>query len=168
MPRIVSQAQAPATDVRGPAPVAHQVRELTLRVEALEGGKLRISTDSARGWSMVVANSHALTAAVGAAFNEAQVAAYARAHGERYDLDELTDPVDGDPMAPPRARPRRARSGEETGWGRHQRRPDTLDPADWVKLPDGRWQSPGGARWRADSELGKRVVARRKAAGLPI
>lgn len=168
IPMIRNQASAEPTAVRGPAPIAHQVRELHLRIEALPGGKLRVSTESARGWSMVVANSHALTAAVGQAFNEAQVAAYARAHGERYDLDELTEPVPGDPLAPERRRPRRPRSSEETGWGASQRRPDTLDPADWVKLPDGRWQSPGGARWKPDSQMGQRVIARRKAAGLPI
>lgn len=167
-PQIGSQAQTPTTAVRGPAAVGHQVRELSLRVEALPNGALRVSTESARGWAAVVRTSMQLTAAIQEAFTEAQVAAYARAHGQRYDLDELTDPIPGDPLAPPRARPRRRRNNETEGWGMNQRRPDTLDPTEWVLLSDGRWQSPGGQRWRPESQMAQRVVARRKAEGLPV
>lgn len=153
--------------VRGPAPVPHQVREVTLRVESLPDGGLRVSTAQARGWAMVARNERELNRAVSAAFTEAQVAAYSRWRGERYDLDELTEPVAGDPMAPERSPARRRRNGHEVGWGRNQRRPDAHSPEDWVKLPDGRWQSPGGKSWSADSALVQRVVARRQQFNLP-
>ena len=166
--RIENQTHAVPGQVRGPAPQRHQVREVTLRIESLPTGQLRVSTPAARGWAMVVSSQHELSRAVTSAFTEAQCAAYSRWRGERYDLDDLTEPMEGDPLAPPRPPARRRRNTGAVGWGRNQQRPDTHDADAWTKLPDGRWQSPKGKRWKPDTMMAQRVVARRVAAGLPV
>lgn len=144
----------------------HQVRTLDVRVERLDDGKMRVSTPSARGWA-AVANNHAqLADCVRQAFTEAQIAAYARWRGERTELDALTDPVRGDALAPPRARVRRARNPSPIGWGRNQQRPDLADPGEWKKMPDGRWESPGGKLYRPETLMVRRVLERRRVAGL--
>lgn len=165
---IRSELDSKPGQLKGPGPTLHQVRELTLRVESLDTGALRVSTPSARGWAMVVRSQHELSRAVTAAFTEAQCAAYSRWRGERYDLDHLTDPLKGDPLAPPRRRARtKPKPEKDVGWGRnHQRRPDTHPPEAWVKLPNGSWQSPAGYTHGPDTLMGRRVAARRKLAGL--
>lgn len=160
--------QTHTTGMPGAAPVPHQVREVTLRVESLPSGRLRVSTPAARGWAMVVTSRAQLTQAVQAAFNEAQCAAYATWRGERYDLDDLTEPMADDPMAPPRPKGGRPVNTGTKGWGRNQQRPDMAPPEEWVKLPDGRWQSPSGKRWGPDTLMSQRVIARRKHFGLPV
>lgn len=165
--RIERQTRSVPGQLKGPAAVPHQVREVTVRFESLPGGKLRVSTPQARGWAAVVQNEREMARAVSSAFTEAQVAAYSRWRGERYDLDDLTEPVHGDAMAPPRAPVRRRKNTGETGWGGNQRRPDSHDPAKWVKLPDGRWQSPSGKSWRAECKLVQQVIARRQQFNLP-
>lgn len=164
--RISSQSGADTGAIRGPAAQPHQVRTLDLRVEALPGGGLRVSTPSARGWAAVARNRVELEAAVSAAFTEAQCAAYARWRGERYDLDQLTDPVPGDPLAPPRRAPRRRTQAAGEGWGRNQRRPDTHRPEDWTSTHDGGWMSPGGNKYAPHTQMAQRITARRRAAGL--
>ena len=148
----------------GPAPVAHQVRELTIKIESIPEG-LRISTPTARGWAVVARTEPEVSRAIQSAFTEAQVAAYARAHGMTYDLDALTSAVAGDPMAPPIKRPR-SRRGEGVGWRRGQRRPDVHDPADWLRLESGDWRSPGGKVIAAGSPMGVRIAQLRRHAGL--
>lgn len=165
---IERQTRSVPGQIKGPAPVPHQVREVTLRVEAMPDGRFRVSMSQARGWAMVVRNQAELNRAVTQAFTEAQCAAYATWRGERYDLDDLTEPLPDDRMAPPRARQRKPRNTAEEGWGRNQRRPDVRPPEEWVKLPDGRWQSPGGRTYRADTSQVRRVIARRIQEGLPI
>lgn len=153
-----------------PAPpgVRHQVRAVTVRVEQLADGKFRLSTPSARGWAAVGRGPNELGRAVVGAFVEAQCAAYARWRGERYDLDEMTEPVAGDAMAPPRrpVRPRTAR--ENVGWGRNQERPDAHPVDQWERLPDGRLRSPGGLTYQRDSLIGRRVIERARQAGIPL
>lgn len=167
-PRIESQARAVPGQLRGPAQVPHQVRTVALRIDALPDGGMRVSTTAARGWAMVARNPEQLARVVAMAFTEAQVATYARWKGaERYDLDELTEPQPGDPMAPERPRARRKRNTTEVGWGRHQRRPDAHDPADWARRPDGRWESPSGKTWPETHPVVQRVIARRAEFGLP-
>ena len=151
----------------GPSPTAHQVRELHLKVESLGQGRFRLSTPQARGWSMVVRTPFELARALAGGFTEAQLASYARWRGERPELDALTDPVPGDPMAPPRAPARRPVNTTPVGWGKHQRRPDSHDPGDWVKLPDGRWQSPGGKSYPETARVVQMVLRRRTDLGLP-
>lgn len=166
--RIERSTRAVPGQLKGPAPTRHQVREVSLRFESLADGRMRISSPQARGWAMVVRRPEELARAVSAAFVEAQVAAYARWRGERYELDELTDPVAGDPMAPARPRARRRRNTGDVGWGVNQRRPDSHDPAQWVKLPDGRWRSPGGKAWEPTALTVQKVIARRQQFNLPV
>lgn len=45
-------------------------------------------------------------------------------------------------------------------------RRDTYNPADWEPLPDGRWKSPKGFVYAADTEVVQRVMAQRVALGL--
>lgn len=149
----------------GPPDVPHQIREITLRVEAIAIG-LRFSTPSARGWAAVARTPAEVPRAIQAAFTEAQVAAYAQLHGQVYDLDALTGSIDGDPMAPPLER-RRAPAKPGIGWARGQVRPDAYDPAEWSQLPDGNWRSPGGRVHKAGSQMVQRVVRRRRLLGLP-
>lgn len=155
------------SQLSGPPPTAHQVRELHLKVEALGHGRFRLSTPQARGWAMVVRTPHELARALAGGFTEVQLASYARWRGERPELDALTEPVPGDPLAPPRPPQRRAVNTAEVGWGQHQRRPDSHDPADWVKMPDGRWQSPGGKNYPETSKVVQMVLRRRNDLGLP-
>lgn len=154
--------------LRGPTTSRHQVDRVTVNVERLPDNRLRVSTPGARGWAAVASNQVQLAAAIAEAFTETQVAAYAKWRGQRYDLDELTDTVDGDPMAPPRARQRRPRSTAANGYGRQQLRPDTHSPADWVKTDDGRWRSPAGMTYGAQTTMALRIVARRRDWGLPV
>jgi hypothetical protein len=151
----------------GPAPVAHQVRQLTVQIESIDGVGLRFSTPTARGWAVVARNQAEVGRAIQAAFTEAQVAAYAKAHGIAYDLDAMTAAVPGDPMAPPIQRPRRRPASDGVGWRKGQRRPDVHDPADWSLLESGDLRSPGGKTVRADSPMGVRILQLRKQLGLP-
>lgn len=144
----------------------HQVHTIALQVDAMPSGGYRIQTPQARGWAVVAHTPHQLAAALSQAFLEAQVAAYARWRGERYDLDDLTEPMAGDPLAPARAHPRPPTNTRPVGWGRNQQRPDVAPLEQWVRLPDGMWQSPAGRRYRSDSMMVSRVRARRRAAGL--
>lgn len=143
--------------VSGPATTRNQVRSIGLRIDALEGGKLRLSTPYARGWARTVRTRDELAAAVAEAFREVQVASYAQWRGEAYDLDVLT-PVDNtDPMtaAAPHVRQ-----------NLRQDRNDVHDPRDWTPLPDGRWRAPGGKVYGAETDAVRRVVAKRRRAGL--
>lgn len=154
-----------------PAPpsVAHQVRSVTITIEQLPDGRYRLSTSAARGWAAVGRTPHELGRAIAAAFVEAQCAAYARWRGERYDLDELTEPVVGDVLAPPRTRVRARRTnGAGVGWGRNQDRPDQHAVEDWERMPDGRLRSPAGLVYRQDSTVGQRVLARAQRMGVAL
>lgn len=155
--------------ITGPAPVAHQVRSVLVQIDSLSTGELRISTPAARGWAVTARSQSDLVRAIGGAFTEAQIAAYARWKGGAYDLDALTAAVPGDPMAPPRERAaRRDYPGPGVGYGPGRRRPDTSAPEDWVKMEDGRWRSPAGRAYRPDTMMVAKVKARRIARGLPI
>lgn len=165
---IERQTRAAPGMIKGPAATSHQVREVTVRIEALPTGGLRVSTTAARGWAAVAKNERELASAIASAFTEAQCAAYAKWRGERYDLDHLTEPVPGDPMAPPRPYRKRRKNASGVGWGANQQRPDTHDVESWVKLPDAQgWQSPNGRVWNADTAVVRRVIARRTELGLP-
>lgn len=150
------------------ARVPHQVRTVTLQVEILDNGSFRLSTPAARGWAQVERSTDNIGRAVVNAFTEAQCAAYARWRGQRYDLDEMTEPVPGDPMAPPR-RPLRPRTNRaNVGFGRNQDRPDQHPIEDWERLADGRLRSPTGRVYRHDSVIAQRVVERARRAGLNL
>jgi hypothetical protein len=153
--------------ITGAANTAHQVRSITVRVEQLENGRLRISTPTARGWAAVAATQPELARAIQGAFTEAQVAAYARWRGTRYDLDALTAHVPGDALAGKKGQrkqgtgktnKRAPRAGE--GWGYGQQRPDVHLPNEWAEQPDGRWRSPSGRMYRSDAAQVVRVRRR--------
>lgn len=134
-----------------------RVTAISLTVEARPGGRYRISSPHARGWAAEVGTQLELARALKEAFTEVSVASYARAHNTPYDLDVLTERVAGDALAnQPRAR---------TGGIRRRK---TYHPADWTKFEDGRWQSPGGRTYRADSKQVQAVVRARLERGLTI
>jgi hypothetical protein len=146
--------------VSGAARTRNQVRTITLTVDSLPDGSLRVTTPTARGWAAVARSQADLARAVQGAFTEAQVAAYAAWRGTTYDLSEITDHVPGDPLAPPRPKRRARRTRGGDGWGYGQQRPDVHLPTEWTELPDGRWRSPGGRAYRADAAVVQRVRAR--------
>lgn len=135
-------------DTHNPAgvlgPQAPEVSEVYLRVEQLDSG-LRLSTPQARGWAVLARSRDDLVQGVAEAFREAQLAFYARARGEPYDLDVLSDPSELHPLTASGSRPRA----------------DIYDPQDWTRMPDGRWRSPSGRCFRADSQVVQRVLAKR-------
>lgn len=141
----------------GMSRAGHQVRAISLMVEMLPDGGVRVSSPQARGWAGVARNQGELARVLASAFTEAQVAAYAAWKGQLYDLDELTDVDPGDPTtalpAAPRRRNRMVRS-------------DALHPADWRRVEDGRWRSPGGRFYREGTQMVNRVRANRRALGI--
>ncbi|MEV1294465.1 hypothetical protein [Pseudonocardia sp. NPDC049635] len=164
--RVPTNTAYPA-NVGPPPGVRHQPRRIRLTVDALPDGRLRVSTDGARGWAAVARGPHQLATVIGRAFTEEAVAAYARWRTQRYDLDQLTER--DDPTEPPR-RPisyRRPAGVQGTSYGRGRVvRPDQSNPADWSPLPDGRWRSPGGKTYRSPKILGP-LLRRRAQLGLP-
>lgn len=139
------------------ARAGRQVRAVSLVVETLPDGAVRVSSPQARGWAGVARNPSELARVVASAFTEVQVAAYAAWQGQLYDLDELTDVDPGDPTTalptPPKRRNRTVRS-------------DAQHPADWQRTEDGRWRSPGGRYYRDGCQLVERVKANRRALGI--
>lgn len=141
----------------------HRPTMIPLTVAHLPDGRMRIETPLTRGWAAVVSTPHELARAVETAFIEVTVAGYARSRNAKYDLSRLTEQVEGDQRTaltaaagtPPTHRP--VRSG----------RPVRHDPASWQKLPDGRWQAPGGRRYRPESQVVQNVLALRRERGLP-
>jgi hypothetical protein len=146
----------------GPARTAHQTRSITVRVDALDGGMMRLSQPGdVRGWAVVARTPMELARGLGEAFREAQLANYARWRGAQADQDALTDHVPGDPLAPPRPTssrkvPRRA-----------PHRSDTHDPRAWVAYDDGTWCSPTGRRYGGQTSHVQRVMHQRVRLGLP-
>lgn len=144
-----------------------RVTTVSLTVEAMPGGRYRLSTPHARGWAATVSNQNELARALAESFTEVSVASYARAKGHAYDLDALTERVHGDALA----HTPRVRAAEDgrlvTGSTRRMRR-KTHHPADWSKLEDGRWQSPSGRAYRADTKQVQYVIRARLERGLTI
>jgi len=144
----------------GPPPIRNQMRSLAIQVDysppGVPPGHWRVSTPLARGWAAVVATPDALARALVAAATEAQIASYARFRGESYDLDVLTDVVQGDSLA----------QAHRTVDFRRRVRTDQHHPGDWVPMPDGRWRAPGGRMYRADSGVVRRVKAARLRMGI--
>jgi hypothetical protein len=142
----------------------HRPTMIPLTVEYLPDGRLRVETPLTRGWSSVVRSPHELARAVEAAFIEVTIAGYARSRNAKYDLSKLTEQVDGDSRTaltaaagtPPTHRPVRAAG-----------RPPRHNPASWAKLPDGRWQAPGGRKYHPDSQVVRNVLRLREERGLP-
>lgn len=134
----------------------HVPTAIMVMVEPLASGGYRLSTPHARGWAARVRNPIELAQGVQKAFTEVQVAAYARAHGLVYDLDNLTAQVTGDPLAgrpvSREARPRRGRRSHS--------------PADWQMTDNGSWRSPKGRVYGVNTQVVQRVLAGRQRLGL--
>jgi hypothetical protein len=140
----------------GPAAVRNQVRAVTLRVEALPNGRLRVSTPTTPGWAAVARTQAEFMTAIRQAFVEAQVAAYAAWRNHEYDLAETVSRGDPDPLvAAPASRTQRRAI-----------RKDQYDPDAWSITSDGRWRSPSGRLYQPDSTMVSRVKAARLRAGL--
>lgn len=138
-------------------PPGQRVRTISLQVETLPTGALRVSSPLARGWAGVARTPHELARVMADAFTEVSVASYARAHGEAYDLDALTGSVPGDSLAGGAApRVRRAQGGRKA-----------YHPGLWTKLPNGWWRSPGGRDYGPDTKIVRDVIRRRTDLGLP-
>ncbi len=140
-----------------PGRTGARVRTIPLQVDQLPGGGLRISSPAARGWAGTARTSHELARVVQEAFQEVAVASYARAKGVPYDLDVLTIHVPGDPLA---AVPQRRMRRRTT---RHK----SYAVEDWTRMEDGRWRSPAGRAYRADSTAVQNVIRKRREKGLP-
>lgn len=154
---IRRQGETHVPGTLGVARGGHQVRALSLRVEPLPSGGVRVSSPQARGWAAVARTPHELARVLQMAFTEVEVATYASFKGELYDLDGMTDVDPTDPSTalptPTRARNRITRT-------------DARNPADWKRLEDGRWRSPGGRAYGNDTQLVQRVRANRRALGI--
>ena len=136
-----------------------RVHTISLTVEATPSGRYRLSTPHARGWAADVGNQTQLARAIAAAFVEVSVASYARAKGTPYDLDALTEQVAGDALASqPRTR--------SQVYARPRRK--TYHPGDWTKFEDGRWRSPSGRMYRADTRQVQGVIKARLERGMTI
>jgi len=142
-----------------PLPARHArrlVSNVPLNVEALPGGKYRVSSPAARGWAGVAGTPHELARVLAQAFHEVTRASVARANRDRYDLDGLTMKVAGDPLAgKPQARIRAA-PGAATRSIRHR----AHAPESWTRMEDGRWRSPGGRMYSHDSAAVRSVRKR--------
>lgn len=135
----------------GPAATPRQVKSMTIRVDLVHPGMLRLSQPAIPGWVGVARTPVELARLVAAAFTEAQVAAYSLWRGDPY------EGLDGTRYR----RPRPARRGH---------RVDVHDPREWRVAPDGRWVAPGSGRsrlWSPESQVVARVKARRVRLGLP-
>lgn len=146
---------APLTSVPG----SHRTpRAISVLVEQLPSGGYRLSTPHARGWAATCSTPTQLATALHHAYREATIAAYARAKGAVYDLDQLTGQVVGDVLA-----------GGTTGRARRPRttRRAAHSPADWSMADNGSWRSPSGRIYGPETLAVQRVKAKRTAMGLP-
>jgi hypothetical protein len=140
---------------------AHEPAELTLHVRRLDDGSLRFATPSCPGWAFVARRPQQIGEAIARAYTEAAVAAYARLRGVLYDLAEHEDEV------PAAARPAGSRhpaepeppAVDEVAKRRRTKHPRTHPPEEWVELESGYWRSPGGGRYRPDSQQVRAVRA---------
>lgn len=162
--RTVASVSRPASAGRMRPP--RVARRVTVTIDVLDDGKLRVSTPSARGWAAVVRGPHQTWTALRQALVETQLAGHARWRGGRYDLDALTA---ADDPTEPRQRPLRSRPSALSGVGFGRGaivRPDQAHPAEWCPNPDGSWTSPKGRTWRDPARL-QSLIEKRARLGLP-
>lgn len=147
---IPRSTQAGRGELAGPAPTRRQVRSITVIVDAVGPGVLRLSSPATPGWAGEARTPAQLAALVGAAFTESQVSAYALWRGVPYVHADGTQ----------YRRPRPSRPGH---------RQDVHHPGEWRVAPDGRWVDPGSGRlWGVETQVVQRVQARLIALGLPL
>lgn len=154
----------------------HQVQQVTVTMTRTETGYL-LESPALPGWA---AHAHSITGlrdAVSKAFCEYEAANYARFRGVPYDASSFAADSFDDPAPAISCPPDERRHPAEPpvsevpriGWSKAATvRPDTHDPAAWTPLPDGRWLSPSGRRYREDTAMVAAVCARRTELGLPV
>lgn len=156
---------------------AHQAQRVDLSVTRTATGYL-LESPTLPGWSRHVHSLTTLRDGIGAAFVEAEIAAYARFRGTLYDAaDHQGDAFDAPP--PPAPPPPERRHPSEppppteiprAGYSQDAvHRPDCHDPAEWTPLPDGsgRWRSPGGLTYGPHTSMVASITTRRSLLGLP-
>lgn len=143
-----TRARRSVGELHGPAEhVSRQVRIITVQVEQLDGGRWRFSMPRAPGWGAGAATAGQVVAALRGAFVEAQCAAYSDWRGHVYDASVVEY--------------RRSRPT-----ARSRRRCDVYHPEMWALTDDGRWMSPRGLKYPESTQVVRRVMAARRAAGL--
>lgn len=138
----------------------HEPEIIQLLVSRKPGGGFVIRTPFTPGWAFPCATPADLARGVEAACNEYAVAAYARLRGILYDLAETE--VEIPPEAYAQGSPHPVEEPDEVERARRRRRerhPATHEPEQWVELEDGRWLSPSGRRYGADTRVVRNVVA---------
>lgn len=123
--------------------------EVTVTIRRLSSGRIRFDSPQLPGWARALEPREPVGRIATEALTEAQIADYSRQRGVEYD---------GAEHAPPRRRPGLFATGRAGG---------RLNPADWTPLPDGRWLSPGGRRYGADTQRAREVRRARERLGLP-
>lgn len=150
-------------------------RHLQLEVQVLDGGRIRLSSPQAVGHAVVVRGPHQLWQGLQQTLREVAVAGYARWSGSTYDQEALSDLSDTN-------EPAWKRSARRSGIGQGARdgvlpvsyssrspvRPDQANPGAWSPLQDGRWRSPSGRIYRADTRYVRGVIVARAKLGLSI
>lgn len=152
---------------------ASSVREMTVTVQRLDNGRLRLSPTAVSAHVATATTPAELARALQSCFTEAEIAGYARRRGTRPDIallsavDSFDEPTNlgGKPVvtswasAAPAGDKRAAGRVWASGGSRER------DPADYTANSDGSWTSPSGRTVR-DPERCRQIVRRRRAAGL--
>ena len=128
-----------------------QIRRVTLEVEAHEDGTYVVTAPGARGWRKQVRTNPEAGAAFHEALVEAQIAAYARAHGQVYDHDAATAVDPDTPSTQVASRVTKHLKGSRVSPG-------------WEEQEDGTWLSPAGLTFSAETQMVRRVVEARNRA----
>lgn len=165
IPTRTAPTAQPYPATAGRLPATRVARRVTVVLDVLADGKVRVSTPSARGWAKVARGPYETWTALRQAMVEAQRAGHARWAGGRYDLDALTA---ADDPTEPRQRPLgRVSARHGVGFGRGAVvRPDQAHPSEWTPNPDGTWTSPRGRTWRDPARI-ESLVTKRGQLGLP-
>jgi hypothetical protein len=122
---------------RPPVPAFHPSRLVLVLTRHSSRRGLLVQSPHLPAWGATARSPHELAQVVDQAWTELQLRAYAEQRGEDYDLA---------PLAETPARPQ----------------PTGSDPWAWRELEDGRWLSPGGRRYGADTAVVGKVRAARE------
>lgn len=137
--------------IRRQTATRRQVRTAALRLDAHPDGTYVLTCPSARGWQAVIRTNRDAGDALHDALVEAQLAAYARAHGQVYDHDAMTDVDPDDP-----------RTQTATSGSRHLK--GTRVSPGWEEQEDGTWRSPKGRVYGPETQVVQRVLSARRRA----
>lgn len=128
-----------------------------LIIQRTASGGLRMASPLLPGWVAVAHGSTETTRALEVALREAELLRYAEERGYVYDAQPFVPEVEARPVL-------RAiqRSNGQWNWRASH------DPACWVPLDNGKWRSPSGSEYRADSQVVQRVIQLRREQGLAV